>query len=359
MEWRDRVKGFTQNGIHSSELKVYWTPDAQERGDFFSEYEILDLERSWIPGGEYFHTRVTSKKKELECYYEQVTLAERERILKWLDRRTSGKLIFDNRPYAAYFVRPSKKIEFKDYLQTEMGEKLYSGTFVITFTAYNPFAELLWDTIDGHEDDEWAIAETGLLKEEQMPAAVSMADTNCLIYNPGTEIGHSIIRFKGKTGSGDLEIYNGATGDKCVIKTGMETAEGEHYEIHSETGRAFRVKDSFETIDFAFHDEGQITFIPYEFIKRDILVNATAGEKTIYSPNNEFDQDMAGRYIWIDGEWKYISQASSSEMQINTPINSSITGSKAIVANMNFITITKASDAEVEQLEIVCKAEVR
>ena len=353
------MEGFTQNGIHSSEMKVYWTPDAAERGDFFSEYEILDMERSWIPGGEYFHTRVTSKKIELECYYEQVTLAEREKILKWLDRRTSGKLIFDNRPYAAYFVRPSKKIEFKDYLQTDMSKKLYSGTFTITFTAYNPFAELLWETADGHEDDEWAMVETGLLKSEQMPPAVSTEDTTCLIYNPGTETGHSIIRFAGKTGSSNFEIYNGATGDKCVIRNGFETADGEHYELHSETGRAFRVNNGFETLDFAFHDEGYITFAPCDVVEREILVNATAGSRMIQSPEHEFKEDMQGQYIWIDGEWKYISQATGSEMQVNTPIGNNVSGAKAIVTNMNFITITKASDAVIERLEIVCKAEVR
>ena len=353
------MEGFTQNGIHSSEMKVYWTPDASERGDFFSEYETLDMERSWIPGGEYFHTRVSSKKKELECYYEQVTLAEREKILKWLDRRTSGKLIFDNRPYAAYFVRPSKKIEFKDYLQTVMGEKLYSGTFTITFTAYNPFAELLWETIDGHEDNEWAMMETGLLKAEQMPQSVGTEDTTCLIYNPGTEIGHSIIRFAGKTGSGNLEIYNGATGDKCVIRNGFETAEGEHYELHSDTGRAFRVKDGFETLDFAFHDKGYITFAPYDAVDRNITVNAAAGERTIQSPSDEFKESMQGKYIWIDGDWKYISQATDSEMQVNTPVSNDVANAKAVVASMNFLTITKASDAMVERLEIVCKAEVR
>jgi len=121
---------------------------------------------------------------------------------------------------------------------------------------------LLLDTIDGHEDNEQLLAETGLLKAEQMPNNIVTADTTCLIYNPGTEIGHSIIRFAGKTGSGDLVIYNSATDETCTIKAGMETSEDECYEIHSDTGRAFRTKDGFDVLDFAFHDEGYITFIP-------------------------------------------------------------------------------------------------
>lgn len=330
-----------------------------ERGDFYPEYEVASIDRSWTPGGEYFHTRVTSRVKELECFYEQITIAERERILRWLDRRTSGKLIFDERPYAAYFVRPTKKIEFKDQLQTEMGEKLYSGTFTITFTAYDPFAELLWDTIDGHEDNEQAIAETGLLASSQMPKLVAPSDTDCLIYNPGTEIGHSIIRFAGKTGSSNLEIYNAATGDKCVLKAGLETIGDEYYEIDSKTGRFLKVNGSVKNIDFAFHDEGYITFIPHDPILRDIPITTTNGSKSVKSSEPIFNASLIEKWIHIEDDWFYISDiVSEYEANINVPASKTATGI-ATIATMNYLTITKANDAEITRLEISCKAEVR
>ena len=138
----------------------------------------------------------------------------------------------------------------------EMDEKLYSGTFTITFSAYDPYADLIWDTIDGHESDEQAIAETGLLPQSNMPPAINAGSATGLIYNPGTEIGHSIIRFAGNTGSGKLMIQNAATGDIFVLKAGLQTGSNEYYEIHSETGRILKVSGTAKEIDFAFHDEG-------------------------------------------------------------------------------------------------------
>lgn len=346
-------------------MKVKYVPDASARGDFFSDYEILDLERSWNPGGEYFHTRVTSKKKEIECYYEQITLSEREKILKWLDRRTSGKLIFDDRPYAAYFVRPTKKIEFKDYLQSEMGVSLYSGTFTITFTAYNPFAELLWGTIDGHEEYECAIAETGIISSEFMPDAIGTNDTSCLIYNPGTEVGHSIIRFAGKTGSADFEIQNAATGDKCVLKSGLETADGEYYEIHSDTGRVLKVTSESTEIDFSFHDEGYITFEPYTYIDRNVEIKGIEGERQLTYSGELTSDEAAGKQIYAKGKWRYISQIEGDQIEINAPIEipdgqtATEFNETTIITNMNYISISKSTDAEIERIEMICKAEVR
>jgi len=330
-----------------------------ERGDFYPDFEVSSIDRTWIPGGEYFHTRVVNRVKELECFYEQITLAEREKILRWLDRRTSGKLVFDDRPYAAYFVRPTKKIEFKDYLQTEMGEKLYSGTFTITFTAFDPFADLQWNTIDGNEDNEYALVETGLIPASQMPPAVSLNDTSCIIYNPGTEIGHSIIRFSGKTGSSDMIFYNATTMEKCVLKSGLETSEDEYYEIDSKTGRVVKVSGNVVKIDFAFHDEGYITFVPFGDIQRDITIAAISGSKMISSNEEMFDDTSIGKWVFIKNKWYQISDiVSSFEANLTAPSDESYSGS-ACITTMNYLTITKANDAEITRLEIECRAEVR
>lgn len=95
-------------------MGIRYVPDPIERGDFQSEYDVLDLERSWNAGGEYYHSRVKTRTFNISCFYDEITVAQREAILRWLDRRTSGNLIFDDRPYAEYHVRPAKRIEFKD-----------------------------------------------------------------------------------------------------------------------------------------------------------------------------------------------------------------------------------------------------
>ena len=361
------MQGFKYNGIHSSDLGVYYIPDASARGDFFADYEIVDMDRAGRDGGEYYYTRVKTRVRNLDCYYEQITFETREKILRWLDRRTSGELIFDERSYATYHVRPTKKIEFKDYLQTDMGEELYSGTFTITFSAYDPFAELnvgsLTELIGSNQHDK-AAAETGLIDDIYLPRPVGVSDTDFYIYNPGTEIGHSIIRFAGSTGSSDFIIYNATTKDKFVLKAGLSTKENEYYEINSKTGRVERVNGSIREIDFAFHDEGYITFAPCEVVDRSAFVKTTLGSRTVTSDSffggkTLFNSRMKGKYISDGMELMLINEVvSSEEMTVNA--DSKFGGTMiCTIADMNYLTIQKAADANITRLEVICKAEVR
>lgn len=348
--------GFTYNGKHSSELKVKYIPDAIERGDFYTDFEVIGIERSWFAGGEYFKARTKTKVFDLSCYYEYITRAEREAIIAWLDRRTSGELIFDERPYASYKVRPSKKIEFKDYLQRVGNEDLFSGTFTITFSAYYPFADLLHETSDDLEEE--FVHETHLLPYSMMPPSVSEDSTEFLVYNPGTEIGHSVIQFAGNTGSGNLTIRNVTTGDTCTIRNGLNTADEVHYELTSKYGRAEDVERGYRTLNFAFHDDGYITFAPCEIVARDISVSTTAGSREIKS-DGLFDDSLIGKYIYLDSGWRYIGDVLDSST-LTTNVNAATT--KTVVTHivtMNYLTVTKASDATVKTLKVECKAEVR
>lgn len=352
------MQGFTYNGIHCNDLGIRYVPDETERGDFFSPFEVIDTERAWNDGGEYFKTRIKSRDFSLSCYYENITYAQREKIIRWLDRRTSGELVFDERPYASYFVRPTKTITVKDYLQSQYGEKLYSGTFTVTFTAYDPFAKLTYETLDDAECDI-ATEETALIYSSQMPPAVNAGDTSCLIYNPGTEIGHSVIKFAGRTGSRDMTISNSTTGDVCILRAGTIVEDGAYLTIDSKTGRVTQTDWSGTVLKFIFHDQGYITFTPAFPIIRDVRINKTIGSKTITSNAGIFKDSMVGQYIYLDDAWRYIGAViSPAEAQINTTLSTS-GYETTMIATLNYLTIEYASDASVDTLEIECRAEVR
>ena len=357
MDWRNNcMLGFTYNGKHTDDLKVKYIPDAIERGDFYADFETIHIERSWFAGGEYFKSRVKTRVFELSCYYEQITREDREAILRWLDRRTSGELIFDERPYASYRVHPTKKIEFKDYLQRINDIDLFSGTFTITFSAFYPFAKLLYETSDALESNY--ICETNLLPRSMMPPVVAVNDTEFLVYNPGTEIGHSVIQFAGSTGSNDFVIRNVTTGDVCVIRRGLNTADDVHYELNSKLGRAEDVERGYRTLNFVFHDEGYITFAPCEVVIRDAVVETTSGKREVVS-DGLFDESLIGKYIYLDSGWRYIGDV-LDENTLTTNINAASTGTFITsIVTMNRLTVTKASDAFVETLKVECKAEVR
>lgn len=273
---------------------------------------MIGQERSWNSGGEYYYSRIKTRVFNLACYYEEITIEQREAIVRWLDRRTSGDLIFDDRKYASYHVRPTKKIEFKDYLQKNgvSGSEYYSGTFTIVFSAYDPFATLDASYSD-YSSNRRAMAETGLIADSMMPTVPELDTiTNFVMYNPGTETGHTIIRFSGYTGSSDMKITNNTTGDVCVLKAELDIPSNQYIEINSKTGRVELVSshDGNRQLYFAFHDEGYIKLAPCMPFYRTVYVSTTAGSKAVTATSNIFSEDMVGQYIYLEGAWKYIGE---------------------------------------------------
>ena len=348
--------GFTYNGKHSDELKINYVPDAAKRGEIMTDYEVLDNERSWFPGGDYYKARVKSKLFELPCYYEDITRKEFENIAKWVACDTKGYLIFDQRPYARYFVVPTKRIEPRDYGFDDGMFSRHSGTLTITFTAYYPFAELLYDNADTAPLQ--ASNEVSLLPAAEMPGNSALNKTDMVIYNPGTKLGNSIIRFAGSTGSDDLTITNVTTGDVCVIKKGTVTAENSWLEFDSKTGRVETVTQSGRVLNFVPHGKGYICFAPNEVIADQCPIQQTSGSKIITSAH-AFKPEYLGMYIYVDSGWRYIGTY-TSDASISMNVNAAATKSTSTkIATMNYLTISKANNASITQLDIICKPEVR
>ena len=346
--------GFTYNGKHTSEMNVIYIPGDTERGDFFADYTVESLDRVWFPGAEYFYTRTKARTFSLSCYYNMITYAEREQILKWIDRRTSGELIFDERPYAVYTVRPSKMPDFKDYLQRENDMDYYSGTFTLTLTAYYPYARLTQTTSDLADDH--ALDELDLLPSGMMPTYVA-SDTEILVYNPGTEIGHSTISFKGNTGSDNFTITNITNGDVYTLRAGLNTGN-DTYIADSRYGRIYKDTGSTRILDLSFHDGSYIRFEPNRILRDQIAITTTSGSKTITS-NGMFSPDYVGAYAWLDSGWRYIASVESADSaKIN--VNAASTGrSTSKIVTMNYLTISKAANVTVTAMTIECEPEVR
>lgn len=345
--------GFTYNGIHSESLGVYYVPDATGRGDLFTDYSTIDSERSWFDGGNYFKTRVKTKVFKLDCFYDRIDYATREKMIRWLDRRTSGTLVLDERPYAEYFVRPTATPEPKDYVQGDT----YSGTFTLTLSAYNPFAKLVCLDIESDTTGK-AVLETGIISQEKMPAKVTASSVDFYIYNPGTELGHSYVKFSGSTGSSDLTIRNSTTNDVFVLKHGLSTSDNEYYEAYSKTGRVTKTDQTGTHVDFAYHDLGYITFAPNMPLVRNAIVHTTKQSRTITS-DGLFTNDMVGKYIHLDGEWKYIGAVTDSNTATVNTENETTGDVSTDISTINYLTISKANDAVINTIEVVCIPEVR
>lgn len=85
----------------------------------------------------------------LACYMEEVTQTTLEKMLQWVHMESSGRLIFDDRPFVYYDVCPTKKPDGKIYPTSNSfarnGERLYSGTINLYFTAHDPYGKMLYN----------------------------------------------------------------------------------------------------------------------------------------------------------------------------------------------------------------------
>ena len=356
--------GFTYNGVHSTDMKVYYAPNESDRGEFMSNYEVIDASRSWTPGGDYFGSRVKSKEFTLNCWYEWTSTKERNAIARWLDRRTSGYLIFDERPWARYYVHPTKVVEPKDYSIAQNGLLVHSGTLTITFTAYWPYAELLYTVSDRapyNIGDEVDLLPSSLLPFGIILYNGKVVSSSILVYNPGTEQGQSLITFAGDVGDlDDLVFTNETTGDTCVLKKGLTTNGLNTIEINSKTMRMEVVSGGAgpRTVDFEYHGGGYISFAPNRII-RDRVSITTAGGSSIIHGNNIFNSEMVGAYIYVDSAWHEILACTASDTIVYDDTAASTQTFTSRIATMNKVAISSGNDSGIITLEIVCKPEVR
>ena len=136
------MEGFSYCGIHCSKYNIGFIPDAKDRWFKSPSFTLYEEDVSGRDGGYYYGNNVKIRKFTLKCYFEEITRETREEIRNWLDRNTKGKLVFDERPFVYYNVRPSDVTSGEVYaILTPRGE-VYSGTFTATFSAYEPYGHL-------------------------------------------------------------------------------------------------------------------------------------------------------------------------------------------------------------------------
>lgn len=250
--------------------------------------------------------------------------------------------MFDHKPYCWYDVVASKRIAITLYDQAdESGNKLYSGTFTATFTCYEPFGKMFRSSYEGDADDN-ALAHTGLLTATMMPAPPTLESRSFLMYNPGTEAAHTIIRVVGDVGSGML-IRNLTTGQRCRIVDlkADSLLEGQVLELDSARGQTRTVLGDHTEIAFPFHDEGYITLAPCTPFIRALRVNYSSGSNIITSDGG-FLPHMEEQFVYLDG-WKKIRLVNNENKAV---ISETMTGSgtaETPVVTMNEIEISGES----------------
>ena len=263
------LHGFTYNGIYSGDLHVDYIPDASDLWFVGTDWNVYDTDVAWHNGGYYYGNSAKKKEFTLKCFFEEITIKQREQIRHWLHRNTEGRLIFDDMSFVYWDVRPTKLVTGELYLDTD-GK--YSGTFTVTFTAYNPFGYLTRKANDGTETDS-AYRYCNLIDQSLMPAAPTTSSRQFDVYNAGTEACGMTIRLKGST-SNPIMFLNDANQTKCILSS-LPT-NNLYLDVNGDTGFVSTYIVQTGTIDngFAYHDRGVVRLEPSELMTDVEYVNA-------------------------------------------------------------------------------------
>lgn len=113
-----------------------------------------------------------------------------------------------------YTVRPTKALTYKIY-PAENGH--ISGTFTVTFTAYDPCGYLLYDKLDTTNPDSVKAADyCDILAGSYMPAAPDLNTDDFLLYNCGTEPCDTRICIAGLAND-TVKIHNLTNNQTCTL----------------------------------------------------------------------------------------------------------------------------------------------
>lgn len=186
--------------------------------------------------------------------------------------------------------------------------------------------------------DAQTLARTGLLPAAMTPTPPSVSSTSFLLYNPGTERAHTVIRIAGNVGDGML-IRNLTTGQRCRIVNLTEESllPGAHLELDSRMGQTRIVLGDSRELAFAMHDEGYIELAPCTPFERSIAISHTENSNIVMS-EGLFLPHMEGRFLYLDG-WKKIRQI--------TDAHSAILSDKAAGNGTIFVPIVTMNEIEI------------
>ena len=343
------TKGFTFKGIHSSAFGVTYIPDESASFEDKADFEVYDEDINWRSGGVYYGYKVKAREFELDCYYEDITRRTYEEMRQWLDVKQTGKLIFDDTPFKYYDVRLTKKLTGKQYWhRDEYYVERLSGTFTITFTAYKPFAKMLYKYYED-ADVDGASKYCGIISKAKMPAEPTVSDRTFNIYNCGTETAPTIIRIGGTVDSDGLTITNAATEQTCRL-TALPASPA-YLELDSEKGSVTLIDPDSGTkeIMFEYHDYGFLDLAPSGVMFDNFYVNCTKGSNTVTATNRELDSSYVGKYVFLDKSWLRILSVSGKTMTLSG------TSEKTRVAQISPVTMntmTLTGNMTLDKLEI-------
>lgn len=293
--------GFTFCGVHSSKFNIYAISNGGSYtmplfANFSDKIESID----GYDGAYYFGTNYSNKTRPIQCVVDRVDESMLRSIQNWLNPKRIGKLTFDESPYKYYTAKISNTPNFNFYPQDDGDENhVYSGTFEIDFTAFDPFAYSYVNSVDDYEYFEdssglWYY-DSGILYHGETPPVIVnniTKTTNILLYNGGNQSTKPIITVKG---SADEIIIKNNTTDQYFKLNDLIDVE---IVVDSKKGQV-RVQDILAS---SFHEGSFMELEGSGRVDRYLAIEFTNGSEQITIDKN-IDLDIVGRFIAVNDSW--------------------------------------------------------
>ena len=155
--------GFTYNGVHSSDLKIYRTSNSGRYDE--SMTATMTDKTADVPGGDgqyYFGTTFKNRTFTVNYAFDDLSESDIKEIKKVFRGDGIHDLVFDETPYKAWSAKVTGTATMKhlcfdeNYIdkvtQKEKNRRKYRGEGSITFTCYYPYAHTptrLWKLNSG------------------------------------------------------------------------------------------------------------------------------------------------------------------------------------------------------------------
>ena len=354
----DDRDSFSFCGVHITDLGLGYAPEGKDvLPHQTGEWSAQEVTFDGHDGGYYYGQTLNPKEFTLRCYYDHYQPGRFAQIEHLFRRGTTGRLVFDSRPWCYYTATVSAPIEYAEIYNT------LGGVITIHMKAYFPFARcdsMVNEYTDPcHDTIMWNTAlfdRPELQPETDLIASGSsmLNETTILLGNPGTEPTPVSLAIAGNTGDG-VKIRNVTTGQEMqfvAMSKADTTTAGKYVLFDGITGKTMITDGTTSELAFIYHDYGHIDLAPGYPAHRNIHAHFT--NSTTVTTTNLLYENMVGKYIWL-GEWlEIVAQNGLQTLTVErapTPTEDGYL--QTTIMDMNKIIITPVRTMELTKLEFM------
>ena len=361
--------GFSYKGLDIADLGLDYAPEIENTYAYRPATTNIHEETfDGHHGGYYYGASKQPKEFILRCFFEEERIDRgiMAKVYSVFKVGSSGKLIFQRRPWCYYYVVITEVTEdFTNYL---------NGLVTIKAKAYYPYARSdVYYSIRTDVDYADLMSNTAVVEKKTMllPTSIDCSQDitsakTIYLLNPGTEPAAVGIEIAGDAPSG-VYITNRTTGDQCkfvALTKAATTQEGKYLYTDPINGRTVMRGGAKDEVCFLYHDYGFLYLEPAFPAIRDLYIsynhsNILETSNMLFDPAEETAEDAteyyADKHVYVDGEWIAIARVKDqNHLELKRAVDEQ-GYEKTMIVLLNEIYISPVANMALTRLNFIYK----